>query len=93
MNAVALRVTNVLSQTSVEGLAEIETLNGARGRTDIMMGLEVAVFPKAHIALEFTTQVTVSPSSGAYVKVGLFGPITIPFTFHQKVGFEPPFTG
>jgi len=60
---VAVNVTGVPSQTGLADAA-IETLTGKTGLTTIVIGLDVAGFPVAQVALDVRTQVMTWPLSG-----------------------------
>ena len=78
-----MKVTLVPEQIAPDGFAEMLTLTGRLSLTDIVMLLDVAGFPVAHASLDVSSQVTTSPLvSVVLVKVGLFVPAFVPFTFH-----------
>ena len=68
-----------LSPLQTEIVSEIKYVEP----TVIVMLLDVAGFPVAHASLDVSSQVTTSPLVRAVlVKVGLFVPAFVPFTFH-----------
>ena len=81
MTGVAMNVTDVPSQTGFAD-ALIVTITGNRGLTVMVIALEVAGLPVVQAALDVSTQVTVSPLTGVYVKAGVFIPEFVPLTFH-----------
>ena len=86
-------VTCVPAQTVVvpEGLVAIVTVGVAGGVTvmfSVLLVTEVAVQHPAPVGTVIT-QVTASPLLGLYVRLELFEPVLMLFTFHWKV---PPVT-
>ena len=69
-------------------------VTGVAGETVIWTALLVAVVGEAQTAFDVITTVTLSPLFRVVlVKVGLFVPTSIPFTFHWYDGVVPPFVG
>ena len=72
----------------------MDRLTGRLALTVIDIELEVAGLPVAQVALDVSTQVTASLfASVVEVKVGLFVPTLVPFTFHWYPGVVPPLVG
>ena len=72
----------VPAQVGLNG-AVMVTETGIRGFTVIVMALEVAGFPVAQVALEFSTTVMTSPLAGIDVYVELVAPGMMPaLLFH-----------
>ena len=79
---VAVKVTNVPSQT-VSAVAEIPTLTGRFGFTNIVIVLEVAgLLEMQTVSDEVRMHVTKSPFDGVYVKPVVFVPVLMPLTCH-----------
>jgi hypothetical protein len=57
----AVNVTLVPAQMAPDGFAEITTLTGNSGLTDMVMVFEVAGLPEGQMEFEVKTQVTVFP--------------------------------
>ena len=80
---VAVKVTGVPAQTVVLVGVEIDTEVTTLGVTVIVMPAEVTLAAVAHIALELSTTVTISPLARLeVVKTGELVPALTPFTFH-----------
>jgi len=76
-------VTDVAAHTAPAGDAAIVTLAGTAGLTDMVIAFDVAGFGDAHDILEVISTVTISPFTRVDdVKVLLFVPAFMPFTFH-----------
>ena len=83
MVGVAVNVTLVPEQIVPVGLAAMLTLTAEFAFTVIVTELEFAGFPLMQLALDVITQVTASLLTRlALVKVALFVPAFVPFTFH-----------
>jgi hypothetical protein len=90
---VAVNVTVVPAHTVV-ALALTATDGVRLELTVIAMLLLLAVAEVTHVADEVRVQVTVLPlASVVLVKVALFVPAFIPFTFHWYAGVAPPLVG
>lgn len=63
MVGVAVKVTEEPEQDGLDE-AEIDTLTARFELTDIVIALDVAGLPVTQVALEVSTQVTISPSTG-----------------------------
>jgi hypothetical protein len=60
----------------------------------MLIALEVAGLPVAHVAFEVKTQVTISPDArAAFVYVVILVPTLVPFNFHWYAGVAPPLVG
>jgi len=80
---VAVKVTEVPAQIEPAGEAAILTLAGRVGLTVIVTAFDVAGLPVAQDSLEVNIHVTMLPEARVLlVKVGLFDPTAVPFTFH-----------
>jgi len=78
-----VKLTEVPAQIAPEGDDAILTLTGRFGFTAIVTVLDVAGLPVAHVALEVSWQVTISPLTRAsLVYVGKFVPILVPLSCH-----------
>jgi protein involved in polysaccharide export with SLBB domain len=78
---VAVNITDVPGQKGF-GFATIDTAAGSPMLPVIVMILEVTGLTTGQATDEVSTQLTKSPETGLYAKVGLFDPALIPFTFH-----------
>lgn len=78
---VAVKVTDVPGQKGF-GFAAIDTPAGSPVLPVSVMVLEVTGLTNGQATDEVRTQLTTSPETGLYAKVGLFVPALIPFTFH-----------
>ena len=81
MVGVAVNVMDVPTHIGL-ALAAIVILTGRLGFTVIVMELDNAGFPVAHVALEVSSHEITSPLEGIYEKVGELAPTLMPFTFH-----------
>jgi len=86
----ALQVTPDPSQNPFAGSVITVTETGFEGRTERMIEFDVAVFPRAQVALDASVQKTWSPFDGLKINTGLSGPVTTPFTYQKYVGDGPP---
>lgn len=78
-----MKVTEVPAQIAPAGTAATETLTGKLELTTMVTAFEVAGLPVAQVALEVSTQVTISPlESVVEVYVVLLVPTFTPFNFH-----------
>ena len=78
----AVKVIEVPGHTEFAEAAT-DTATGRLSATVMVTAFEVAGLPMEQgVALEVRRQVTASPSTGVKVKVVLFVPALVPFTFH-----------
>jgi hypothetical protein len=81
LTGVAVNVTVVPWHTGFAD-APIETLTGRFELTVIVIVLDVAGLPVAHVAFDVSTQLITSLFAGVYVYVLMLVPTFPPLTFH-----------
>lgn len=90
MDGLATNVTVSFSQTISPGTATMLTLAGWLMLTFMATTFDDAVVPIVQVAFDIMLQVTTSPlASVLLLKVALFGPVSMPFTYHSKIGAGP----
>ena len=77
-----MNVTEVPSQIAPAGLVAIDTQGNRPEFTFMVIGLEVAGLPVAHVRSEVSVHSMISPLFGVFIKIVLLVPLFNPLTFH-----------